>query len=235
MAKRKADQTQVVDVQEVKEGAGTRSFSLQALFDQYQQYILYAMGGIILLFAGWWLYKTMIVAPRQKEAVESMWQAEQMFGRDSFQLALDGTGMSDGFLAIADKYSGTAAGNSARYYAAVCYLQLGNFDEAINQMDRYSAKGEFLPAMKNGILGDCYSEKEDFGKALSYYKKAADATDNDLIAAYYLRKLGMLYEHQGNTADALKTYERLRRDYPNPQSADWREVEKYIYRAGGGK
>lgn len=231
MAKRKAAQAaEEITVQEVT------SAPARPIWEQYPNLILYAVGAIVLALGGWWLYKNMIVAPKQKEAVAAMWHAQQQFERDSFRLALENPGGGfDGFLTLADKFGGTPAGNSANYYAGICYLQLGDFDNAIKYLDDFDPDGELMPAMKYGVLGDCYSEKEDFGKALDYYEKAADATKNDLLAGYYLKKLGLLHERQGNKDAALKAYERLRRDFPNPASADWREVEKYIYRAGGGK
>lgn len=231
MAKRKSDQTEVVEVEQ----ATTSSYSAP-FWEKYSNLLLYALGAIALCVGGWWLYKEMIVKPKQVEAVAAMWQAEQQFGRDSFQLALtDPGGGFDGFLAIADKFSGTPAGNLAHYYAGICYLQSGDFDNAISQMESFSATGDLLPAMKNGVIGDCYSEKEDFEKALNYYEKAADGSENELLQMYYLKKLGMLYERQGNKDAALKAYERIRRDVANTQSGDWRDIEKYIYRAGGAK
>ncbi len=231
MAKRKSDQIEIVEVEQV-----SARHSSTPIWEKYPNLLVYLLAAIALVVAGWWLYKEMIVKPKQVEAVAAMWQAEQQFSRDSFQMALnDPGGGYDGFLALADKFSGTPAGNMAHYYAGICYLQSGDFDNAIAQMEDFSPKGDLLPAMKNGILGDCYSEKQDFGKALDYYEKAADAAENDLLAIYYLKKLGMLNENQGNTKAALKAYERIRRDHPNPQSSDWRDVEKYIYRAGGGK
>jgi tetratricopeptide (TPR) repeat protein len=231
MAKRKSDQIELVEVEQV-----SANHSSAPIWERYPNLLIYALGAIALVVAGYWAYKEMIVKPKQVEAVAAMWQAEQQFGRDSFQLALnDPGGGFDGFLAIADKFSGTAAGNMAHYYAGVCYLQSGDFDNAITQMEAFSATGDLLPAMKSGIIGDCYAEKGDFGKALDYYEKAADNAENDLIATYYLKKLGMLNENQGNKEAAVKAYERLRRDYPNPQASDWRDIDKYIYRAGGGK
>ncbi|MBK6996587.1 MAG: tetratricopeptide repeat protein [Saprospiraceae bacterium] len=231
MAKRKSDQIEIVEVEQV-----SARHSSTPIWEKYPNLLVYLLAAIALVVAGWWLYKEMIVKPKQVEAVAAMWQAEQQFSRDSFQMALnDPGGGYDGFLALADKFSGTPAGNMAHYYAGICYLQSGDFDNAIAQMEDFSPKGDLLPAMKNGILGDCYSEKQDFGKALDYYEKAADAAENDMLAIYYLKKLGMLNENQGNTKAALKAYERIRRDHPNPQSSDWRDVEKYIYRAGGGK
>lgn len=230
MAKRKVSQEEPVIVQEVN------TVSSQPFWEKYQNLIMYALGAVVLAIAGWWLYKTMIVAPKQQEAVASMWQAEMQFGRDSFQMALENPGGGfDGFITLADKYSGTPAGNACNYYAGICYLQIGDYENAIKYLEDFSPAGEMLPAMKYGALGDAYAEQKDFSKALNLYEKAAEATENDILAAYYLKKLGMLYEHEGNTEAALKAYERLRQDYPNQQSADWRDIEKYIYRAGGGK
>ncbi len=205
-------------------------------WEQNQKMIMYGLVGLAVLLLGWWLYKSMIIAPKQKEAVSAMWQAEAQFGRDSFQLALENPGGGfDGFLAIADKFSGTDAGNTANYYAALCYLQMGDFNNATSFMENYSPEGTVLPAIKYGVLGDCYSENKDFAKALSQYEKAVDATKNEVIASFYLKKLGMLNEYQGNNDAAKKAYERLRTDFPNQNSQDWREIEKYIYRISGGK
>lgn len=232
MAKRKSSQSAAdtnVDVQEVQ--ASSRPF-----WETNQHLILYILGGIAVLVMAWWGYKALIVEPQQKEAVSAAWQAQLQFDRDSFQLALDNPGGGfDGFKAIAEKYSSTPAGNSAKYYAGLCYLHLGDFDNAISYLEDFDAEGELLPIMKLGVLGDCYSEKKDFAKALEYYEKATNAGKNDLLVGYYLKKLGMLNDYQGNKDAAKEAYERLRRDYPNPNSSDWRDIEKYIYRAGGGQ
>lgn len=227
MAKRKSDQIELVEVEPVSASRyGT------PIWEKYSNVILYAVGAIALGIGGWWLYKEMIVKPKQVEAVAAMWQAEQQFGRDSFQLALnDPGGGFDGFLAIADKFSGTPAGNMAHYYAGVCYIHSGDFDNAIAQLEDFSPEGDLLPAMKYGLLGDCYSEKQDFGKAIDNYEEAADHAKTDVVAIYYLKKLGMLHENQGNFKEAIKAYERLRQDYVNKSSTDWQDIEKYIYRA----
>jgi tetratricopeptide (TPR) repeat protein len=231
MAKRKSDQIEVVEVEQT-----TASQYSVPFWEKYANILLYAVGAIALAIAGWWLYKEMVVKPKQVEAVAAMWQAEQQFGRDSFQLALnDPGGGFDGFLAIADKFSGTPAGNMAHYYAGICYLQSGDFDNAIAQMEEFDGVGDLLPAIKYGVMGDAYAEKEDFDSALKYYEKASDAAENDLLATYFLKKLGMLHEIQGNKDAAIKAFERIRRDYANPQSGDWRDIEKYIYRMGGGQ
>lgn len=230
MAKRKSDQIEVVEVEQVSASSYSVPF-----WEKYSNLLIYVIAAIALGVAGWWMYKEMVIKPKQEEAVAAMWQAEQQFSRDSFQLALnDPGGGFDGFLALADKFSGTPAGNMAHYYAGICYLQSGDYDNAIAQMESFDPEGNLLPAMKYGVIGDCYSEKDDFEKALDYYEKAADATENDLLILYYLKKLGMLNEKLGNKEAAIKAFERIRVEAANPQSGDWRDIEKYIYRLQGG-
>ena len=231
MAKRKADQADAVVVNETQGTSNSAPF-----WETYQKQIIYGAGAIAALFLVYWGYKNLVVEPKQKEAVGAMWKAQQMFEKDSFAQALNSPGLeADGFLAIIDKYGSTPAGNSAKYYAGVCYLQTGDFDNAIKYLEDYSPEGELLPIMKYGVLGDCYSEKQDFAKALSMYEKATSAGDNETLVPIYLKKLGMLNEKQGNKDAALKAYERIRSEFPNPTSSDWRDIEKYIYRASAPK
>jgi tetratricopeptide (TPR) repeat protein len=227
MAKRKVAQTEEVAAPNAY--AETHS---QPFWEKYQKEILYGLGGVALLILGYLGYKSFIVEPKQKEAVEAMWMAQAMFERDSFKMALDNPAPeAKGFVALADEYGSTPAGNSAKYYAAICYLQTGDMDNAIKYMEDFDASGDLFPIMKYGVLGDAYSEKQDFDKALSLYEKAVDAGNNEVLSAIYLKKLAQLNDYKGNKDAALKAYERLRRDFPNQNSQDWRDVEKYMYRA----
>lgn len=227
MAKRKVTSEDIDTVVAVKEvAAPTKPF-----WEQYQRPLLYGLAAILVLAAAWWGYKNLIVAPKQKEAVSVMWQAQQQFERDSFKMALENPGGGfDGFLTIIDKYGSTPAGNAAKYYAGVCYLQMGDFDNARKYIEDFSPTGDLLPIMKYGILGDIYSEQKDMAKAADMYEKAVDAGNNDVLAAMYLKRLGLLHEYQGNKDAARKAYERLHRDFADPQSVDWRESEKLLYR-----
>ncbi len=185
--------------------------------------------GLFVVVGGYLFYKYMIVEPRQKEAVEQMFQAQIQFEKDSFNLALNNPGGGyAGFLEIIDQYSGTPAANTAQYYAGISYLNMGNFDEAIEYLEAFDAPDDLTKAMKQGALGDAYAEKDDLEKALSQYKKAANVSDNSLITPYYLMKVGQLSEQQGNLAEARKAYERLRDDFPNTEEGA--EVEKYLIR-----
>jgi tetratricopeptide (TPR) repeat protein len=202
-----------------------------ALWNKYGKIIMAVGGGLILLVAGYWAYKNLYIAPKQKEAVEQMAQAQFLFERDSFELALSPGGSNVGFKEIAEKFGSTPAGNAAKYYAGVCYLNLGKFDEAIDCLKSYDADGDLLPIMKQSALGDCYSEKGDMAAAASAYEKAVSAGDNDALTPMAIKKLAMLKENQSDKASALKLYQSIKEKYP--QSVEAMDIEKYIIRAGG--
>ncbi len=217
----KADET-LVDIGQVRNQA--RNF-----WSRYQNIMLSVIAGIAIVIGGVFAYRQFVTLPKQKEAVEQMHQAEFMFERDSFQQALNNPGGGyAGFLQIIEKYKGSEAANLAHYYAGVCYLNLGQADEAIKYLSDYSPKGSFMPVMKYGTLGDAYSEKEDLDKAVSFYEKAAKAGDDELLTPYYLKKLGLLQSRQGKSEAALKTFEQIKEKYPD--SPDGSTIDKYIAR-----
>lgn len=223
MAQRKKTAKQddvLIDISEV-------SGQAEDFFQKYQKQILIVGGAILLIVGGWLAYKFAYKAPRQKQALEQMAQAEYQFQRDSFAAALANPGGGfPGFADIAKKFSGTDAGNAALYYAGVSSLNLGQYDAAISYLDDFSPAGKLLPAMKYGTLGDAYAEKGDLAKALSLYKKAADEEENAVISPYYLKKVAMLSQKQGDAAGAKSAWQKIKNDYPT--STEAREADKYI-------
>jgi len=107
----------------------------------------------------------------------------------------------------------------AKYYAGIAYLNLGRYQEAVDLLKKFSAKGSISPAMKNGALGDAYSELGDLDNARSFYKKAADAEANEVLTPYYLLKLGMLDEKNGDNESAMKAYKRIQSEFPESLQA----------------
>ena len=227
MAKQNVKKEDVlIDVAEVTHEA-------QSWFDTYKKPLLIGLGVLVVAIAGTLWYKSNTAA-NQKKAVTAMWHAEQMFEKDSFALALNNPGGGfEGFQGIASKYSGTPAGNLAKYYAGVCYLNLGKFDEAIQNLEDFSPSGVATPTMKYGALADAYSEKKDFAKALKYYKEAADAGGVDDLKAFYLKRYGMLSEIQNDAKSALEAYNTIKEKYAT--SSEGRDIEKYIARAEAAK
>ena len=64
-------------------------------------------------------------------------------------------------------------------------------------------------------------------KALSAYKKASN-TDNEFFAPYYLFKLGLLNEKEGDAEAALEAYNTIATEYPNSQEGQ--TIEAYVAR-----
>jgi tetratricopeptide (TPR) repeat protein len=224
MAKRKtsANDETLVDIVEVRESA-------ESFVENNQKLIFGALVALVLVVGGYFAYKYLFQIPKQKEAVEQMYKAQEQFERDSFKLALTNPGSGfPGFLDIIDQYSGTPAANSANYYAGISYLHLGEYDAAIAYLKDFNADDEVLPITKFGAIGDAYAEKGDLGQAMSFYKKAVSAGDNEILTAYYLKKVGMLNEKNGDLGAAKQAYEQIQKDYPN--SNEGRDIEKYIAR-----
>jgi tetratricopeptide (TPR) repeat protein len=183
---------------------------------------------LVIILGGYLFYKFGIQGPKEQNAETAMYRAEQQFARDSFALALENPGGGfEGFLDIIDNYSGTDAANLANYYAGVSYLNLGRFEAAIEYLNDFSPAGNVTPAMKNGALGDAYSELGEFDNALSAYKKAADSK-NEFLSPYYLKKYGLLSEKQGDKEAALEAFQKIKKDYYD--SSEALDIDKYIAR-----
>ena len=220
---RRAEEETLIDIVEVSESASD-------FFERNQNIIFGVLGAIALFVGGFFAYKTFFKMPKEREAAEQMFQAELQFERDSFELALlnPGGGYS-GFLDIIDEYSGTDVDNIASYYAGICYLHLGKFDAAVSYLEDFDPAGDITPIMKHGALGDAYSELGNFDRAISEYRKAANAEDNAFLTPYYLKKLGLLYEHQGNAKSAVSVFKEIKEDYAKSQ--DGFNIDKFIERA----
>lgn len=217
-----SEDDEIIDLAEVTHQA-------QDFYEKHQTLILSVIGGLALLVGGFFIYKYIFLAPKEKAAIEAIYQAEQQFARDSFSLALENPGGGfEGFLDIIDNYSGTNTANTAKYYAGVSYLNLGKYESAIEYLNDYSPKDDITPAMKFGALGDAYAETGDFDQAMSMYKKASSENVNDVITPYYLNKLGMLQFKQGDSEGAINSLKKIIADYP--LSTESIDAEKLIAR-----
>jgi tetratricopeptide (TPR) repeat protein len=201
-------------------------------FERNQTMIIGVVAGLVILVGGWFVYTNLIKQPKEEKAMAQMWMAQFQFEQDSFQVALENPGGGhSGFLTIIKDFGGTKAANLAKYYAGISYLNLGNFDEALNYLNDFNPDGSVGPTLKYGALGDTYSELNQMDKAKTNYNKAATASDNELLAPYYLKKLALLHESQNETDKALEIYKSIKSKYPNSNEA--LSIDKYIARAEG--
>lgn len=188
---------------------------------------------ILILVLG--MYSSTAFA-QNKEANEAIYMAERYFRADSFKLALKGryfgaTSEFMGFLDIMDKYKGTKIANLAHFYAGICWLQLGDFDEALLLLEEYKPKGEEDKAMRLGLIGDVYSEQGQYKDALEQYERASSNSDNPVMKAYYLYKAALLLEIKFKAPKkAAKYYLTIKKEYP--LFAEQRKIDRDLIRVG---
>jgi tetratricopeptide (TPR) repeat protein len=188
---------------------------------------LTGLGVIVVLVGLIWLGK-LYLNKRNDEAQSQMYQAERYLEMDSLNLALNGDGNYLGFLDISNDYKFTNAGNLAKYSAGICYLQLGDYEAAIEFLNKYSKKDKVLGSIAIGATGDAYVELGELDKGVSKYIEAADFAENSFNTPMFLMKAGEIYELNGNYTEALKIYERIENEYP--ESTEGTTIEKYIAR-----
>ena len=175
---------------------------------------------IAAIILGYLAYQKYVKLPKEQKATAQMFQAENYFERDSFNLALNGDGNYPGFIKVMSDYSGTKAANLAKYYASICYFRIQDYDKALECINGFSAKDKNLAPSSKGIAGDCWVEKGDLDKAQKCYKDAVAAADgNAFVAPIYLNKLGKLMEKQGKYQEALAFYNTIQSSYPKSNEA----------------
>jgi tetratricopeptide (TPR) repeat protein len=193
-----------------------------------QNIIIGVVGAIAVVLVGYLAYQKFVAAPKEDEAATEMFQAQQYFQQaadgvasDSlYKLSLKGAEGKFGFVDIADKYSGTDAGNLANYYAGIAYLNTGKYTEAIEYLGKFKSDDIVLNAMAKGATGDAYSQNNQPKEALENYVKAVEANKNDFTTPRFLLKAGKTALALGNKEDALKYFTDIKDNFDaSPEAA----------------
>jgi tetratricopeptide (TPR) repeat protein len=205
---------------------------LQSFWNKFQKQILGGLIAILVVVGGWYAYKQFMVKPKEEKAADLMFGAEKFYRADSLNKALNGDGVTKGFLYIIKNYGGTTQGNLANYYAGTAYLRLKDFNNAIKYLKDFDANGaKQVQLTAYGAIGDAYSELKKNSDAIEYYKKAASTFEEDEEpSAEYLFRAALLSETEGKTKEALELYKQLRDKFPGTQRGTSFNVNKYINR-----
>lgn len=203
----------------------------EQFIENNQKIILIVVGAIIVIVLGFFGFKRLYLAPKEKEAQGQMFMAEKYFELDSLNKALNGDGNYLGFLDIIDQYGITKSADLAHYYAGICYLKKGDYENAIKFLKKFKSNDEMVQPMATGAIGDAYMELNQVDKALDYYLKAANEKKNELTTPMLLMKAGWVYEDLGKYDQALAIYKRIKNEYP--RSEEGNEIDKYIGKMEG--
>lgn len=202
--------------------------------DRYGKQTLIALVILLALVGGYFGYKHFIQEPKEKQAEEAMFRAEDYFRMDSVRLALNGDNVNAGFVKIISKYPGTDAAKLAAFYAGSCYLKQGDFNNAVKYLKDFTTTAPQVQAKAYGLLGDAYSELNKKEDAVAAYKKAGTAYEkDDVISPEYLFRAGYLYESMGRNKEAIEMYQLIKDKYPGTQRGY--DIDRYLARLGAIK
>jgi tetratricopeptide (TPR) repeat protein len=181
---------------------------------------------IVIVVGGYLGYKKFYLEPANRDALASMYIAEQYFEQDSFKLALHGDGTNYGFLDVIDEYGVTKTANLAHYYAGICCMKLGQFEDAVEHLEKFDAEDIMIASMAYGAIGDSYMQLGNKEKAASFYMKAGTRKKNSFVSPIYLKKAGLVLEDLKEYDKALKAYSLIEKNYP--ETEEGKQIEKYI-------
>lgn len=204
----------------------------ELFFEENGKKITVAIFALFVLAAIIFGYKSLIVEPKENRAADAIYTAQSIFesAAPDYKVALEGGPSSLGFLSVIEDYGSTASANIACHYAGVCYLKLGDFDNALKYLKMYKQQegstAEILFAQNIGLQGDIAVEKGNYSEAIELFKKASSSSKNTLTAPTYLRKAGMAAQAAGDDAQARELYESVMRNYPS--TTESRNAEKYL-------
>ncbi len=212
----------------------------EATFIKNRKLLTWVVVAIIVIIGGIIAYHNLIAVPNENKASTELGRGQEYFDNEMYDKALNGDGAGyNGFLAIADNYGSTDAGNLANLYAGLCYANLNKWADALEYLKKYDAKGDqMVSPAAIGALGDAYAHNGQLDKAIDNFKKASEMADrhamdhrNNSLSPTFLIKAGEILESQGKKADALKIYQDIKKKYVNSALVQSHEIDKYIERA----
>ena len=198
----------------------------EAFLIKYKNAIIGGVVAVIIIVAGFIMYKNLYAEPREEKAQAALFKGQEYFEQDAYEQALNGDSIGFvGFLKVADDFSGTKAANLAKAYAGICYAQLGKYEEAVKMLD----KDQMVAPAILGAAGNCYAQLGQLDKAASTLMSAADKADNNTLSPIFLMQAGEILVKQGKYDDAVDAYTKIKDKYF--QSYQAMDIDKYIEQA----
>ncbi len=207
----------------------------QLFYEKNKKMITYVGGGLLLVIAVLCYYKLYYMPEKEAEAANEIFWAQNYFEKDSFNLALkggimvaapEGQKQMMGFEQVAEEYSMTKSGSLANYCAGICCLRTGQFDRAIEFLQKYDGSDDVIAPIAVGAIGDAHMELNHMDEAVKHYLKASEKSHNNFTTPHFLKKAGFAYEQQAKYAEALETYERIKKEFPTTEEG--KEIEREI-------
>ena len=218
---------------EVFETLDTSASKAEDFVAKYQNIILITIVVLTVGVLGSLLYQSYVVEPKSKEAVSERNQAQYYFnlavnGQETDSLyarSIRGGEGKYGFDDIIENYEGTPAAELASYSAGMAYLNMNDFNAAIDYLKDFSSDDVLLSALAKGAIGDSYAQLGKTDQALSYYEEAINASENEYTSPKYLFKAALLSSALGKNSKALSYFKRIKSDFPNSEEATQVDIQ----------
>ena len=202
----------------------------EAFLIKYKNAIIGGVVAVIIIVAGFIMYKNLYAEPREEKAQAALFKGQEYFEQDAFEQALNGDSIGyAGFLKVADDYNGTKAANLAKAYAGICYAQLGKYEDAVKMLDSFDGSDQMVAPAILCAAGNCYAQLGQLDKAASTLLSAADKADNNTLSPIFLLQAGEILVKQGKYDDAVNAYTKIKDKYF--QSYQAMDIDKYIEQA----
>jgi len=203
-----------------------------------QKYIFIIVGLAAVIVLGYLGYTKLIQEPKQSEAMNDMFKAQQYFDqaitngveKDSlFALALNGGEGKFGMLDIISEYNGTDAANLANYYAGIAYLNMKDYPNAIKYLSNFSGDDLAVGPIAKGGIGDAFVQLNQKEDAIGYYVQAAEMKTNKYTTPMYLYKAGTIALELGKNKKALQYFKRIKDEFSTSTEAE--NIDVFIGKA----
>ena len=167
---------------------------------KHQNIILALIGVITIGVLGYLTYDTYVITPQKADAVTELNQAQYYFNiavneessEAMYLRAINGGEGKYGFLDIIENYGSTPAAALANYSTGMAYINIKEYEKAIDYLSNFSSDDVLLSSLAKGALGDAFAQLGQDENALANYKAAFNASSNDFTTPKYLFKAGII-------------------------------------------
>jgi tetratricopeptide (TPR) repeat protein len=135
------------------------------------------------------------------------------------------------FDGVARRFGSTDAGRRARYYAALCRLELGEVAAAEKELQELSTgdKSTLEPALAKLALADAYGRSGKVDQAVATYRELADDATLAVPRDHVLMTLAHTLEDASRLDEAGASYKRLFEEFPaSPYASDARQRAAFL-------
>jgi tetratricopeptide (TPR) repeat protein len=127
------------------------------------------------------------------------------------------------FQGVVERYGSLAVGPRARYYSALCEIELGEREKAesvLRELAERKRAGEMVPGLADIALARVEQAPGKPDQAIAAYEKLAGQPSNGLPRDYVLMSLATALEAAGRFSEAAANFRRIVDEMPTSPFAD---------------